>query len=245
MEHIAQHRSTTPESLGRRAYPYKHEWIVESAENDPFVAEWATEPCPSLGIAPRPWFERHRSMRTHGNAVSAIDAEFSSARYEFRQRPLVLEFNNLRGAFAYAYAVTFAFVRVNSKNAQILVPFIRHAFGMCRGGPVCPPRDDLTRGLPLKRSSFPVIRGQTGSLWRHSLQAMSSQGLAQFRTQNEGSPAGVALATGHFNLDRASRAAFCCASLLLRPLPTPTTSFPRYTPTQNVFWWSWPHWSIT
>jgi hypothetical protein len=27
----------------------------------------------------------------------------------------------------------------------------------------------------------------------------------------------------HFKLDNASRAAFCCASLLLRPLPTPTT----------------------
>ena len=59
-------------------------------------------------------------MRTHGNAVSAIDAEFGSTRYQFRAKTFVLEFNNLHGAVAYAYAVTFAFVRVNGKNAQIL-----------------------------------------------------------------------------------------------------------------------------
>ncbi len=44
-----------------------------------------------------------------------------------------------------------------------------------------------------------------------------------------------------FNFAMASRAAFCAASLLFLPVPSPATSVPKYTATEKVFRCSAPH----
>ncbi len=60
-------------------------------------------------------------MRTYGNAVPAIDAEFGATGNQHREGLSVLEFNYLHGAFAHTYTITFAFLRADNKEVQLLV----------------------------------------------------------------------------------------------------------------------------